>query len=142
MDDYKIQQRITEWLESDSDFTDLTVEAEQEHKDIHEAWESCSDQAVDNVSADMCYFVDEWMERHGCQIIEMIKDKLTDQEPDYDASITRMREKIAVITSEISRIIEDGGTTGEDLVARIGLRQKEIASLKDAILEIEEDDNE
>ena len=35
MDDYKIQQRITEWLESDSDFTDLTVEAEDEHKDIH-----------------------------------------------------------------------------------------------------------
>ena len=71
------------YQESDG-YSDLEATAEEANKNIDDAWESVKDTVADNIYSDIDPLVHGWIQRHGCQITEAIKEALDKQDPGDD----------------------------------------------------------
>ena len=67
-----------------SDWNELEEKAKEQKKDIHEAWDTIRDTMGDNVYSDLDPLVEGWMQRHGCQMTEALKEALEKQAPQED----------------------------------------------------------
>tara|TARA_Y100001938_G_scaffold135254_1_gene196691 strand:- start:6667 stop:7008 length:342 start_codon:yes stop_codon:yes gene_type:complete len=75
-----------EWVEAveqykqTSDWEDLKNKAEDEGKDLEEAWEENVETFADWVYCDIEPLVEGWIQRHGCQFTEVLTECLDEQE--------------------------------------------------------------
>ena len=75
---------VENYFINNSDWNELEQEAEEQKKDIYEAWDTIRDTMGDNVYNDLDPLVEGWMERHGCQMTEALKEALEKQVPEED----------------------------------------------------------
>ena len=115
MNDDKIKSIIETWLNNGNDWHELSEDAESEHKDVDEAWEDVSDNAVDAIECDLVSLVEYWLDQHGNQIVDMIQEKLEEQEPDVDAAVERLEQKIRDMSQALARTVECGVMETSDL---------------------------
>ena len=141
-DNYEIQSAIEEHLRDMPEYRDLKEEAEAEHKDIDEAWSDASDYATDTVGDDLIYYVQEWMEKHGCQIITMVREKLDEQEPDIDSSIERLENAINANAKALGHYVAHTEDDEELMDKRIRMFKADIKILKDQLADLTEDEDE
>ena len=142
MDNDQIKSIIYDWLNSGNDWHELSEDAESEHKDIDEAWEDASDLAADYIENDLEAMVSDWLERHGNQIIDMIREKLEEQEPDEVAAVERLEQKIRDMSRDVARTVERGNMDPSDLPGYIIMMTEDMDIIRKQIAEItgEEDD--
>ena len=69
---------------NNSDWNELEREAEEQKKDIHEAWDKIKDTMGDNVYNDLEPLVHGWMERHGCQMKEALEKQAPQEDDDEE----------------------------------------------------------
>ena len=86
--------------------------------------------------------VEYWLEQHGNQIVDMIREKLDAQDPDEDAAVERMEEQIRDMAQAVARVVERGTMQGDDLMAFIQEKREDMDRIRKQIIEItgEEDD--
>ena len=142
MNERNIREIIEAWLNNGYDWHELSEDAESEYKDIDEAWEDAADDAVDAIACDLQTMVEYWLEQHGNQIVDMIREKLDAQDPDEDAAVERMEEQIRDMAQAVARVVERGTMQGDDLMAFIQEKREDMDRIRKQIIEItgEEDD--
>ena len=80
----EIKQAVEEKYKDTSDWCDLSNKAEEEGKDLDEAWEENVDTFADHVYSDLEPMVEWWIQNHGCQFTETLNDALDSQEVGED----------------------------------------------------------
>ena len=138
MDNYEIESAIRDFLQHDCDFRELSDQADEEHKDIDEACDEAMERAVDYVACDIPTLVGGWMERHGNQIVDLVREQLAQQEPDIYSAINRMEAEI----DDQKRAVASAMDTleGERLIAYVNDRKAQIEEIKAKIATLEGDD--
>jgi hypothetical protein len=138
----QIKSIIYDWLNRGNDWHELCEDAESEHKDIDEAWEDASDLAADYIDSDLETLVEYWLDKHGNQIIDMIREKLDAQDPDEDAAVERLEMQVRDMAQDVARVVERGTYIGDELMAFIQEKTEDMARIRKQITEItgEEDD--
>ena len=138
MDNYEIESAIRESLQDDCDFRELCEQADEEHKDIDEACDEAMERAVDYVACDIPCMIREWMERHGNQIVDLVREELAQQEPDIDNAIAKMEREITDLKRDVANAMDT--LEGERLIAYINDRKATIEEIKAKIATLEGDD--
>ena len=138
MDNYEIESAIRDFLPHDCDFRDLSDQADEEHKDIDEACDEAMERAVEYVACDIPCMIREWMERHGNQIVDLVREELAQQEPDIDNAIAKMEREITDLKRDVANAMDT--LEGERLIAYINDRKATIEEIKAKIATLEGDD--
>ena len=138
MDNYEIESAIRESLQDDCDFRELSEQADEEHKDIDEACDEAMERAVEYVACDIPCMIREWMERHGNQIVDLVREELAQQEPDIDNAIAKMEREITDLKRDVANAMDT--LEGERLIAYINDRKATIEEIQAKIATLEGDD--
>jgi len=138
MTDNDIESAIREYIQHDCDFRDLCQQADEEHKDADEALDQVMDRAVDYVSCDIPALVQSWMENHGGQVVDLVVEELSNQEPDIDYAISKMENAILDLKREVTSAMDH--KEGEDLINFVNDRKAQIEEIKAKIATLEGED--
>ena len=138
MDNYEIESAIRDFLQHDCDFRDLSDQADEEHKDIDEACDEAMERAVEYIACDIQEMAREWMERHGNQIVDLVREELAQQEPDIHSAINRMEREIEALKRDVANAMDR--LEGERLIAYVNDRKATIEEIKAKIATLEGED--
>ena len=138
MDNYEIESAIRDYLQHDCDFRELSDQADEEHKDIDEACDEAMERAVDYVACDIPTLVGEWMERHGNQIVDLVREQLAQQEPDIDNAIAKMEREIEDLKRDVANAMATMEV--EDLMEYVSVRKAAIEEIMAKIATLEGED--
>ena len=138
MDNYEIESAIRDYLQHDCDFRELSDQADEEHKDIDEACDEAMERAVEYIACDIPCLVREWMERHGNQIMDLVREELAQQEPDIDNAIAKMEREIEDLKRDVANAMATMEV--EDLMEYVSVRKAAIEEIMAKIATLEGED--
>ena len=138
MDNYEIESAIRESLQDNYDFRVLSDQADEEHKDIDEACDEAMERAVEYIACDIQEMAREWMERHGNQIVDLVREELAQQEPDIDNAIAKMEREIEDLKRDVANAMATMEV--EDLMEYVSVRKAAIEEIMAKIATLEGED--
>ena len=80
----EFKQAVEEQYKNTSDWCELSNRADDEGKDLNEAFEENLDTFADHVYSDLVPMVEWWIQNHGCQFTSTLDEALDSQEVSAD----------------------------------------------------------